>query len=427
MRLSRERIILKQGAVWAAHDALTSFYLSAFAVSQGASNTVIGLLGSIPFLAVFLSEYVGVLLIEKLPRNIIVFITGVSARALWIVIGLLPFFLDSPIVGIVVVYFVSKFIEFLGDPAWTSLVGDAVDEKKRGLFFGRRNRVITFWNTVVVVIAGLFLSRYGNYSIVFAAGALLGVWSGFLAKKVKLKELSHTHHTIKEFVHVKGEFLHFCLAIMVFQFGVMIAAPLFTVYILKNLGMAVQFVAFTTAVTTLSKFAFYPLIGKLADRFGDKVVSIISMVGIAFVPLMYVFVTQQPYWIFLISIFAGVVWAGADIAHFNMLLDLSKPDTRAVMAAEFNTLVSIPMAVAPFLGGLLADNAFVFLSGIPLVFVISFIIRLFSVVPMMHLHEPRIHKESSVLEVIREVVIGYPSRGFSHSWRIFSKYAKRSS
>jgi|ETN02SMinimDraft_2_1059926.scaffolds.fasta_scaffold01069_4 MFS family permease len=389
---------------------------------------MVGLLGALPFLAMMVAEFPGVRLVEARSRRMVASLTSMLPRFLWVLIAVLPFLVKNPVMAIAIIYFVLRIIEYLGDPAWTSIVGDLVKEKSRGRFFGKRFHAMTFWNTIAIVLAGLYLNYvHQNYTVLFIVGAIVGIASGWLKGKVKEPEQrDHTHHTIKEFIHVKGEFLHFCLANVVFRFGVMLAAPLITVYILKNLNLSVGFYALLMATITIAKFVVYPLVGKLSDKVGDKSLAVAGMAGASFVPIFYFFIQPgMEIWLFAISAFAGVVWAFVDISHLNLLMGLTTPESRPLMVAEFNTLSSIPNALGPIVGGLLADKASFIMTGIPSVFILSGVLRAASLLPLLHVSEPRVKTQVHMHDVFQEVQAWHPTREITHELKVVFKNVKR--
>ena len=134
------QLLIRVSSSWTAYEALTSFYLIAFALQYDASNTMVGLLGALPFLAMLVAEFPGVRLVEARSRKLVASLTSMLPRLLWILIAVLPLLSDHPVMAIAIIYFVLRVIEYLGDPAWTSMVGDLVKEKSRGSFFGQRFR-----------------------------------------------------------------------------------------------------------------------------------------------------------------------------------------------------------------------------------------------------------------------------------------------
>lgn len=119
-----------------------------------------------------------------------------------------------------------------------------------------------------------------------------------------------------------------------------------------------------------------------------------------------------------VEILSGIVWGGIDLSTFNLLLDFTSPKKRAVQIADFNTIAAIPLIIGPLMGGLISDNITFILSGIPLIFVMSSILRLSSVLFIYRVKEPRNKVEYPIKSVIREAVQIHPSRGLVHEVRI---------
>ena len=64
-----QKVLLGNGGLWAMYDGLTTVFLIAYALYLGASNTVIGLIGAIPYISMIVSQMPGVLLIHRFSRR----------------------------------------------------------------------------------------------------------------------------------------------------------------------------------------------------------------------------------------------------------------------------------------------------------------------------------------------------------------------
>lgn len=428
-----QKLLLYNGSAWAIFDAFTSAFLVAFALLFGASNFVIGLLGAIPYLAALLVEIPGAKLAEYFARKTICVTTTGIARLLWICIILTPYFFSTqPLIFLVIFFMLIKITELISDPAWTSLAADIVPSQHRGKFFGKRNMLIGLAGMIAAVIAGFYLDMFPKqdftgFTTLFSAGILFGLCSVWLVSKIKEPPtIDHDHHTLKEFFTIKGDFKKFCIFAFFFYFAVMIASPFFSVYMLKDLGLSYSNFMLASALSTIARIAAQQKIGKLSDKYGDKPIGLISIFGTAFVPLLFLFVTQQNLWLIIpAQILSGIVWAGADLILFNLLLDLTDPKKRTTHVATYAMIISVPNIAAPLIGGLIADYASVWiLSGIPLVFFSSFLLRLTSSLLLCTIKEPRVHKTYTLGYVLQHAFALHPSRGLEYRIKIFSKRIK---
>lgn len=89
--------------------------------------------------------------------------------------------------------------------------------------------------------------------------------------------------------------------------------------------------------------------------------------------------------------------------------------------AEFTLLTSIPLFIAPILGGIIADNAKFLLTGIPLVFAVSCILRAASPFLLAGIREPRGKREYPIGAVFKEVITFHPTKGAQHFVRVVVK------
>ena len=292
-----------------------------------------------------------------------------------------------------------------------SLLGDLVPQKIRGRFLSVRMRVMGFVGMIFVTVVGIFLKQFseGNltgFFIVFTFGVIAGASGSLQFLKIKgPKHHDNEHHTIKEFFTLNPLLKKFVFVMIFFNFAYMIASPLFAVYMLKNLDMSYALFGFVIASATLTRIILAPHFGRILDKFGSRNIAVLCVFVTSFVPLFFLFVTHSTrFWVIPIMILSGAAWVGVDLSNLNMLLDFADKKKRAIQIAEFNFFTSIPLVIAPIIGGLIADNIVFFLSGIPLVLAISFVLRAVSTLFFMFLPEKHTKKDPSLGIVFREMI-----------------------
>jgi MFS family permease len=103
----------------------------------------------------------------------------------------------------------------------------------------------------------------------------------------------------------------------------------------------------------------------LVDRRGPYWVQGATSLVIPLAPLAWALVTA-PWQVAFINAFVGFVWAGYNLANFNLLLELTPGEQRARAVALFQLAVFSSAVAGPLLGGFLADRA-----GYQVIFVLS--------------------------------------------------------
>jgi MFS family permease len=411
MKDNQTRYVRTQG-LWAVYENMTAAYLVAFALLLGASNTVVGLLASIPYIALLLSEFLGAKLTEYWARRPIILLTYAMDKLMWVFIALLPWFgIEQPLVMVVVFYFTARFLEGLRDPSTVTLVAEMATDKTRGQFVGRINRSIGIAGMVATLFAGWFIGAVGSqsqftYALLFGIGALFGyaaLWSFYTVEdKDKCR---HKHYSLRDVLRVDGSFRRFCFRSSAFWFAAFIASPLVSAYMLRDLGMSTLAYGMASALQIFIQSIMYPRFGRMADKYGDRPVAIMGIMGTSLVTLLWFTITPETLWlVWPAQIVAGISWAAVEPALFNILIDKTNKEWRALQTAQFRIFTATAQAVGPVVGGMIADApAFMAVSGIPLVLLLSTLLRAGSGLLFVQMHEPRLKKQYSVPYVFRQM------------------------
>jgi MFS family permease len=145
------------------------------------------------------------------------------------------------------------------------------------------------------------------------------------------------------------------------NFAVNLAAPFFTVYMLKVLKLDLTLIIALMVLSQISNILFLRIWGRLTDRFSNKSVLGVSgplfLLGIlawtqTILPERRIFTILL---LIAIHIFTGISTAGVTLASGNIGLKLA-PKGQATAYLAANSLInSLAAGIAPILGGTLAD------------------------------------------------------------------------
>jgi MFS family permease len=155
-------------------------------------------------------------------------------------------------------------------------------------------------------------------------------------------------------------FRHLLIFLGTWNFAINLAAPFFTVYMLKRIGLSMALIIALSVLSQVVNVLFIRLWGLLADRFSNK--SVLAVAGPFFILTVAIWpFTTMPERHFLtipllliIHALAGMSTAGVTLCTGNIALKLAPPG-KATSYLAVNALVSgVAATFAPILGGLIA-------------------------------------------------------------------------
>ncbi len=397
-------------------------YFQAFAVHLKASTIQVGIIYSIPmFLGSLMPLLSGAFLTCMRSRKSLNVWVGAFRTLLFV-----PLMFTERLgpgrfwvlLAIISLYFSCNY---LGNPAWTSWMGEMVSEEARGRFFARRNRVGNLVALIGVVAAGLILEALAaraslGYLIIFAAGLLGSLLSvSFLAMKVDLpcREVPRVWEGFWDFSHRmhSSSYGKYVLLNLLFYFAVFLSGPYFVPYMLNVLKFSYAQFMVATAIVVLVKFLFMPLWGEMGDRYGNRKTLNLSILIITVVPLLWL-VSRSFWWLLAAQVVSGIGWAGFDIATLNYAYDTTSPEDRVRNTAYLMLYRGIGIFLAGLAGSLIV-NHFRF-RGSPFlgIFLVSSLSRLVLAGPLLpFIREARAVEHISYRDLMLALVSLGPRRG----------------
>jgi MFS family permease len=395
---------IRDGSAYNVMDGMGLKYITPYALSIGLSNSWIGFLAVFPTLIGNLIRISFNKLYYKKERKKIVLPFAFIQAFFWLpllFVGIAYFFFGMKLLlaSVLLIAFYSIIIiaGALASPAWTSWMQDLV-ENNRGEYFSKRNRMNGFVLLISMLTAGLILDSFEGKNLFFGFVIIFGIASigrfvsfYFLKKQYEPKAVKDEKAYFSFFKFIKkmpsNNFGRFVIFVSLTSFAVAIASPFFSVYMLKDLNLS--YLAFTiiNLSSLISPIIFLPLIGKISDKFGTVRVIKLSGFLIAFVPLLWIFsiflLKFNSFilvaYLFIVELFSGFVWAAFNLTHSNFIYDAVTKSKIILCFTYFSFLNAVGAFFGGIIGGQLSSISSISLfglSGILLVFLISFILRL---------------------------------------------------
>jgi len=369
------KFVIKDGLATQAMITLTSgVFLVAFALQMGASNIIIGLLAAIPPLSQLI-QIPAVYLIEKfrVRKAICVYTTGMS-RFFWLFIALTPFFFSSRLglIILLIALFMNTILAAISNCSWNSWMRDLIPERQLGRFFSKRMGLSLLIGMILSLSAALFIDLWKKhfdaiygYSILFLLAFLAGMAGVYFISKIPEprmmgresgKFLSMLSQPFKDF-----NFKNLLIFSGSWNFAINLAAPFFTVYMLKMLQLDISLIIALGILSQLTNLTFLRIWGKISDNHSNKSVLSVSSPLFLLCILAWTFTTMPEKHVLtlplLIAIhfFMGISLAGVNLASRNISLKLAPRQQATPYLAAHSIINSLAAGIAPIIGGGLAD------------------------------------------------------------------------
>lgn len=427
------------GALEAVYTAITTgVYTIGYALHLGASSAMIGLISAAPSLGQIL-QAISPLLIERLQRRKPLILGSYSFGTLmWLPAAFIPFLFFEDIHAIMFMVFImlSSAAMALGNPARSSWFTDLVPGEIRGRFVGRQHSIIAAVGLVTAISAGAFMDLYSGdgqqtgFSFLFIVAMIfsgMSLWSWSRTPeppKQQNKSISSGKLLSLPFRH--PQFRKFMFLVSGRLFIAQIAAPFFTVYMLRTLEISYSQIALFASLQILANIAMNPLWGYLSDKFGYRPIFLLATTGLAIFPLGWGFVTLDNYWIMvpIVQIWGGMMSAGIPISQFNLMVKIAPEANRSVYLGCYSALSCTGAALGAMIGGVAASICATLpstsflgqtITDLQYLFIGNFVLRLSWVAMLTRLSEDA---SASPREVINQMRRGNPITTLWHLVRM---------
>lgn len=411
--------------------ALTSgVVLNGFALSLGANDFVIGLLAATQVGANLLQIRALRLLERRKDRKAMAVRFAACARLVWIAIGLLTVLPIAALQPYRLWLFLALFalgtgLGIFSMVPWVSWLVDLVPEKVRGRFLSYRSFASGVAGVALGMLAGKFIDWWNaeqfaptshGFVVLMTLGMLVGLWAVAIINKMHAPPFLAPTTQVPFWESLKLPFRDQNFR-RLFYFRILNDLSLgsvgtfLSVYMLTQAHLSFLFVTTMTTLSILTSLIALKPAGKLIDRFGNKPVLQICLLGKTLFAFLWIFTTPETFWLYVLIHLMGIFDVGHTTVVYNLLYKLSPAARRANYIAVDGTVVGIAATVAPLLGGSLAllFTNWQFTLGpfqwahFHFLFLGSAFIRLGTFLTLRRVHEPGAKSLGYVLRMLHPV------------------------
>lgn len=354
------------GTVFALFTGAT--YLTGLFNKVNAPEILIGYLPIIGSIAGIVTIFAGYTMQRIRSRKKFILICNTILKTLIVLIAWIPLIFPNQnaayimIIMALVAYALNNFMAI----AINSWFVDLIDSKIRGQYMSVRNMVALIANLIVPVIVSAFIDtssdQYLAIVVVFTIAWII-MWAESYSfykigeppmspatKKIKLKDVF--------IVPIKNkEFMKFMVPIAAFYFIWYIAMSYGTLYQLNYLGLSYTFISLASVLNVILQFIWYPIIGKLVDRYNTDLLLMACFMLYFIDSLIWGFtnLSSKYLMIILVNVIASMTAPFFSLTLFKKKYDIIPQTERSLYDGFYTAIIASIIALAPIIGSLLKD------------------------------------------------------------------------
>ena len=366
-----------EGSFWAIMYGAGETFLSAFFVFLQFSAFQIAFLNSFPqFIGSCFQLLASIIKNQFKTIKQFVVIASYLQAFFWVVLVFLTLYNPSYYLILIWVSLYWMVASIIG-PAWTAWMGYFVPRRLRARYFGKRNRIIGFVSFITTLIAGYTLDIFDKnmiygFIIIFLVAFIGRFISAFyLSKKYEFDEkekgsILEYLYSFKNLITDKNKSFYYIIFNSYISFSIMFFGPLFSIYILRTMGMSVLIYTINMILWQVSNFSSANYFGKLSEKIGDYKVLKISTYTIVFLPILWILLYYlnnnmlQITATFIVSSIAGVCFSAYTLSSFNMIYKISKKEDVIHFSAVGNFVRGFAILIGGVSAGIIVESNYIY-------------------------------------------------------------------
>lgn len=338
------------------------------------SNLAIGLIAALYGLGIYLPQLFTANFTERLlyKKPFVMLVGSFGERLPYLLMGVAVWFFAVPAPNLALVLVLgclalTGFAAGAATPAWYDLIAKVIPVQRRGVWSGLGHGIGALMAIFGAFLVGRILDSYAypnNFALLFLL-AFLATCISFVGLALNreppsplVKEHVSTRHYFRRLpgvLRANANYRRFFISRTVVILGTM-ANSFFIIYGSQRFALDGAAIGALTAALVASQAVMSLVWGVVGDRAGHKVVLASGAALLALASLNTLLAPSQS-WLLLSFILLGAASSGDGVSGLNIILEFAAPEDRPTYIGLTNTLLALPIVLAPILGGWLATVA----------------------------------------------------------------------
>jgi MFS family permease len=367
-KVERNTYFLYVEIIFASILSVAGSFNGAFIIHAGGSNTLVGLLSSIPSLVAMFLYIPSARILEKQSRQVVwIVISLLLSRLGYLAIPLLPFFMHSHVpeatVGILIAMTVpSVFFS----TAWSPMLAEVIPTRSRATVLAWRSILSSATIAPLIYLAGRWLDRGSfpvNYQWLYLVSFLAGAYSVYLVSRIRIEPAKpqepaaqaigeHKEPWLKALQSALLEnrgFMRIIVNTLLFDLGAWLVGPLYIIFFVRQLGATDGWLGLQGAVAYVGVIVGYWLWRKIIRRVGESKSLLMALPVYSAYAILVALVPNLTFILFA-EFLVNAIGPGVNLSHSVMFLEMLPEGKKHSSTAIYSTIMNIGAFVCPLLG-----------------------------------------------------------------------------
>ncbi|NLD74517.1 MAG: MFS transporter [Chloroflexi bacterium] len=369
----RNTYFLYAEVLFAAALSASAAFNSAYILRLGGSNTLVGLLSSIPALLAIFAYLPSARILER-QANQMPWVVGslFLARLGYLIVPLLPLVMGAHVAEATVVALVSMQIpSVFFSTAWSPLLSDVIPASSRANVLAWRSILSSMMIAPLIFLAGRWLDHApfpGNYQWLYVAGVLGGAISTYLVSRIRPEPVNRPTPVDKT-QREKGTwfgalrataarergFTRIVVNTLLFNLGAWMVGPLFMIFYVRELGATDGWVGSLGTLAHVGVIAGYWVWRRIVRRVGDSRTLLLAAIPVCAHPFLVALVPDLTV-ILIVELAINAIAPGVNLSHGMIFLELLPPGRKYSATAIYSMIMNVGAFVGPLVGVAIADR-----------------------------------------------------------------------
>lgn len=367
---SRNLFIAESSAAVSVFSLTSGAFLSGFVKYLGGSDEINGIIGAIPALASVLQIFSS-LVFEKLQYR--KFLVAVLCFLYRLTLGFM-FFVPmvfkgqtKRVIALGIMYLIAYALAAFITPPASNWIVDLVPIKMRGRYFAIKDGFSLGVSTIIIMIIGKILdnyrganNEYGGFLILAAVVIFLTIINFYFLSIIKeptvdRKPININLNNIVSMTFENSSFKKMIILSVLWNFSFQIGGPYFPVYMVTGLKLSYSYITIIGVVATIFKVFVMKTWGKLADKNSWFFTTKYSIALLGITHFLWIFVDMNLFRVLvpILTIMAGIAWAGIGFSLFNIQFLYAPEEGRTVYLGASAALGGIIGFLSAMIGSLI--------------------------------------------------------------------------